>query len=173
LIIKPFQAHPHNHQVSPKKQIIPPFLKSENTSHLHITWPIFQDNHQFVQVVHSQLTLSQTCQYFSDAKNVFSFNMRSRNTQDLPSKECNIRKMFIMIFSSLQKPSIFIFNIFFFIQNNTRRWTIMKSFPCYWKIWLMTCSGCICVKIAIGFSFFITWTCIVPCVIYCFFGAME
>jgi hypothetical protein len=26
LIIKPLQAHPHNHQVSPKKQIIPPFL---------------------------------------------------------------------------------------------------------------------------------------------------
>ncbi len=77
------------------------------------------------------------------------------------------------VLSSLQRPSIFIFNIFFFIQNNIRHWTIMNSFLCYWKIWLMRRFGCICVKITMGFSFFITWTCIGPCVIYCSFVAME
>lgn len=110
LIIKPFQAHPHNHQVSPKKQIIPPFLQKQDTLHLHITWPIFQDNHQFVQVLHSKLTLSQTCQYF-----VFSFQYEIPKYSKLAKQRMQHQE-----FSSLQRPSIFIFNIFFFIQNNTR-----------------------------------------------------
>jgi len=76
------------------------------------------------------------------------------------------------VFSSLQRPWIFIFNIFFFIQNNLRHWTIMNSFPCC-KILLMTCLECICVKIVIGFSSSTTWTCIVPCVPYCSFAFME
>ncbi len=58
LIIKPLQAHPHNHQVNPKKQIIPPFLQKQE--HIASSYHLanFSRYHQFVQVLHSQLTLS-------------------------------------------------------------------------------------------------------------------
>jgi hypothetical protein len=88
------------------------------------------------------------------------------------AKNATLGKCLLWFFHYYKGHRFFIFNIFFFIQNNIRHWTIMNYFPCC-KILLMTCLGCICVKFVIGFSSSITWTCIVPCVICCSFASME
>lgn len=60
----------------------------------HVTWLVFQNHNQFVQLPHTQPTPSQTSQYFINVKYVFNFNLRTWDTQKLMSKECNTRIFF-------------------------------------------------------------------------------
>ncbi len=85
-----------------KNCAIPPSNKRAIV-HLHVSWLVFQNHNQFVKLPHTQPTPSQTSQYFCNVKYVFSFNLRTWDTQKLMSKECNIRKKNCMVFPPLHK----------------------------------------------------------------------